>query len=208
MSFNDLLDETVDLESARSLELVQSQCGQQNVSLLGILDRCSTPMGRKLLRANILQPPCEERVIVDRQTAIAELVANRALRILLQVQTSFLRPCNRDLPFHFSSSFPVLACCSPVVTFRIFLQPILRRLYGADRLAALSTVPVFHENNVQCAEQNLNYVLLLKNMLDVVPELKGALSSAETELLKEIRMVSFPFFFQTFNTGCTRFYCS
>ncbi|XP_031835707.2 mutS protein homolog 4 isoform X2 [Nomia melanderi] len=140
---------SIDLESARSLELVQSQCGQRNVSLLGVLDRCSTPMGRKLLRANILQPSCEECVIVDRQTAIAELVSNRALRTLL--------------------------------------QPILRRLYGADRLAALSVVPVFHDNNVQCAEQNLNYVLLLKNMLDVVPELEAALSSAETDLLRKIR---------------------
>lgn len=75
----------IDLESARSLELVQSQCGQRNISLLGSLDRCSTPMGRKLLRANILQPPCEERVILERQAAVAELVSNRSLRALIQV---------------------------------------------------------------------------------------------------------------------------
>lgn len=76
----------IDLESARSLELVQSQCGQRNISLLGTLDRCSTPMGRKLLRANILQPPCEERVIHERQTAVGELVSNRSLRALIQVE--------------------------------------------------------------------------------------------------------------------------
>ncbi|XP_076290494.1 mutS protein homolog 4 isoform X3 [Lasioglossum baleicum] len=139
----------IDLESARSLELVQSQSGQRNVSLLGVLDHCSTPMGRKLLRANILQPPCEQRVIVDRQSSVAELVSNRALRIVL--------------------------------------QPIVRRLYGADRLAALSTTPVLHGNSVQCAEHNLNYVLLLKNMLDTVPELEEALSTAETDHLRQIR---------------------
>lgn len=76
----------IDLESARSLELVQSQCGQRNISLLGTLDRCSTPMGRKLLRANILQPPCEERVILERQAAVGELVSNRSLRALIQVE--------------------------------------------------------------------------------------------------------------------------
>ncbi|XP_076648017.1 mutS protein homolog 4 [Halictus rubicundus] len=140
---------SIDLDSARSLELVQSQSGQRNVSLLGILDRCSTPMGRKLLRANILQPPCEQRAILDRQSSVAELASNRALRIIL--------------------------------------QPIVRRLYGADRLTALSTTPVLHENSVQCAEQNLNYVLLLKNMLDTVPELEQALSSAETDLLRRIQ---------------------
>lgn len=80
----------IDLESARSLELVQSQCGQRNISLLGSLDRCSTPMGRKLLRANILQPPCEERVILERQAAVGELVSNRSLRALIQVKILIL----------------------------------------------------------------------------------------------------------------------
>ncbi|XP_034175453.1 mutS protein homolog 4 [Osmia lignaria lignaria] len=139
----------IDLESARSLELVQSQCGQRNVSLLGVLDRCSTPMGRKLLRANILQPPCEEHIIIERQSAVAEMASNRSLRALV--------------------------------------QPILRRLYGADRLLALTATPVLQENSVQCAEQNLNYVLLLKNLLDVVPELGGILSAGECDLLCRIR---------------------
>ncbi|XP_043264908.1 mutS protein homolog 4-like [Colletes gigas] len=140
---------TVDLESARSLELVQSQSGQRNVSLLGILDNCSTPMGRKLLRANILQPPCEERLILERQSCIAELVSNRSMQALL--------------------------------------QPIIRRLYGADRLLALSTTPILQENNVQCAEQNLNYLLLLKNLLNVVPELESTLAPAKSDLLQRIR---------------------
>ncbi|XP_076757230.1 mutS protein homolog 4 [Xylocopa sonorina] len=140
---------TIDLESARSLELVQSQCGQKNASLLGILDRCSTPMGRKLLRANILQPSSEERIILERQAAIAELVSNRSLRALI--------------------------------------QPIVRRLYGADRLLALSTSPLLHENSVQCAEHNLNYVLLLKHLLDVVPELASILLTSKSDLFRKIQ---------------------
>lgn len=76
----------IDLESARSLELVQSQCGQRNVSLLGVLDRCSTPMGRKLLRANILQPSCEAHIIIERQSAVTEMASNRSLRALVQVE--------------------------------------------------------------------------------------------------------------------------
>ncbi|CAL7940902.1 unnamed protein product [Xylocopa violacea] len=140
---------TIDLESARSLELVQSQCGQRNASLLGILDHCSTPMGRKLLRANILQPSSVERIILERQAAVAELVSNRSLRALI--------------------------------------QPIVRRLYGADRLLALSTSPVLHENSVQCAEHNLNYVLLLKHLLDVIPELASILLTSESDLFRKIQ---------------------
>ncbi|XP_071873300.1 mutS protein homolog 4 [Bombus fervidus] len=139
----------IDLESAQSLELVQSQCGRRNISLLGSLDRCLTPMGRKLLRSNILQPPCEERVILERQAAVTELVSNSSLRALI--------------------------------------QPIIRRLYGADRLLTLSTMPVMHENSVQNAEHNLNYVLLLKNLLDVIPELGKILLAGESDLLRRIQ---------------------
>lgn len=78
-------DICVDIESARSLELVVSQSKHTIVSLLGTMDRCLTPMGRRLLRASILQPSCDERLILDRQSCVAELVANRSLCISLQV---------------------------------------------------------------------------------------------------------------------------
>lgn len=101
----------VDLESAQSLELVQSQCGRRNISLLGSLDRCLTPMGRKLLRSNILQPPCEELVILERQAAVTELVSNSSLRALIQVQIllflSDIRFYHIVLSFSFSF-FPIL----------------------------------------------------------------------------------------------------
>lgn len=74
-----------DLESARSLELVVSQSKHSIVSLLGTMDRCLTPMGRRLLRASILQPSCDERLILNRQSCVAELVDNRSLCISLQV---------------------------------------------------------------------------------------------------------------------------
>lgn len=74
-----------DIESARSLELVVSQSKHTIVSLLGTMDRCLTPMGRRLLRASILQPGCDERLIQDRQSCVAELVANHSLCTSLQV---------------------------------------------------------------------------------------------------------------------------
>lgn len=175
-----VLSNTIDLESARSLELVQSQCGQRNVSLLGILDICSTPMGRKLLRANILQPPCQQSVILERQSSVAELASNPSLRAVLQVHTFVhlvfygIHTCT-----HFSIS----------ITFNEHPQPLIRRLYGADRLVALSTAPVLNENTVQCAEQNLNYILLLKNLLDVVPELEAVLSTSESNIFRGIQKV-------------------
>ncbi|XP_025269482.1 mutS protein homolog 4-like [Camponotus floridanus] len=128
----------IDIESARSLELVVSQSKHTIVSLLGTMDRCLTPMGRRLLRASILQPSCDERLILDRQSCVAELVADRSL------------------------------CTS--------LQPVVQRLFGTDRLLTLAIKPL-HVNDIQNAERNLNYALLLKSCLDIVPELEAILAN-------------------------------
>lgn len=50
-------------------------------------------------------------------------------------------------------------------------------------------MPVIHENSVQNAEHNLNYVLLLKNLLDVIPELGKILLAGESDLLRRIQKV-------------------
>ena len=42
---------------------------------------------------------------------------------------------------------------------------------------------------MQTAEQNLNYVLLLKNLLDVVPELEKILLTCKSDLLCKIQKV-------------------
>ena len=81
----------LDVESAICLELVSSQGPQKNHSLFSSLDRCVTPMGRRLLRSSILQPPCVEDVIIKRQICVSELVRNRNLHTILQVQMSKLK---------------------------------------------------------------------------------------------------------------------
>ena len=47
----------IDYLSVRNLELVQNlQNPKSPQSLFGVLDNCHSPMGKRLLRANILQP--------------------------------------------------------------------------------------------------------------------------------------------------------
>ncbi|CAL1681409.1 unnamed protein product [Lasius platythorax] len=140
----------IDIESARSLELVVSQSKHTIVSLLGTMDRCLTPMGRRRLRASILQPGCDERLILDRQSCVAELVADRSL------------------------------CTS--------LQPVVQRLFGTDRLLTLAIKPL-HVNDMQNAERNLNYVLLLKSCLDTVPELEAILVTGTHPFFVKMRKV-------------------
>lgn len=56
------------------MELVSNTTSNHTKStLLGILDRTLTPMGKRLLRMNILQPPCSINIIKDRLDAIEKL---------------------------------------------------------------------------------------------------------------------------------------
>lgn len=56
------------------MELVSNTTNSHTKNtLLGILDRTLTPMGKRLLRMNILQPPCSIDVIKDRLDAVENL---------------------------------------------------------------------------------------------------------------------------------------
>ncbi|XP_034949530.1 mutS protein homolog 4-like [Chelonus insularis] len=137
----------IDIDSAQKLELVVAQGGQPKHCLLGALDRCSTPMGRRLLRASILQPPCNQDFIEARLSCVEELVSNRSL-------------------------------------FEI-IRPIIRRLFGASRLLSLAMYSP-QANIVLRAERNLNYILLLKNIVDIVPEFRTALNTAQAPFFKKV----------------------
>ncbi|XP_044003959.1 mutS protein homolog 4-like [Aphidius gifuensis] len=137
----------IDIESAKSLELVNCNGANKKYSLFSSLDRCSTPMGRRLLRASILQPSCNINVIQTRQACIEELLSNRSLHLIL--------------------------------------QPVIRRLSGGNRLLGLA-MKTSQADTIQCAERNLNYILLLKNTIDIIPELQGALKTSKSPFFKRV----------------------
>ncbi|RLU22266.1 hypothetical protein DMN91_004544 [Ooceraea biroi] len=167
----------IDIESAQSLELIVSQSKYSIVSLLGTMDRCLTPMGRRLLRASILQPSCDERLILDRQACVAELIANRSLCISIQVAARLEHLCltSSAQQFHWT--------CDIFVS-----QPAVQRLFGTDRLLTLATKPLY-VNDMQNAERNLNYVLLLKSSLDAIPELEAILATGTQPFFVKMRKV-------------------
>ncbi|OAC99555.1 hypothetical protein MUCCIDRAFT_42353 [Mucor lusitanicus CBS 277.49] len=69
---------SIDTITAKNLELVHNTAhthSKQN-TLLGILDYTLTPMGKRLLRTNILQPPCSLEITNDRLDTIEELCQN------------------------------------------------------------------------------------------------------------------------------------
>lgn len=89
----------LDTITSRNLELITNIINiNKESTLLGTLDKTITPMGKRLLRMNILQPPCCLEVITDRLDAIQELSVSEER--LFNIQSS-LKPLS-DLDYMIS----------------------------------------------------------------------------------------------------------
>lgn len=65
---------TIDLSTICSLELIQNlQNAKSKDSLFGLMNETLTPMGARLLRANILQPSTERSKLLARYDAVEDL---------------------------------------------------------------------------------------------------------------------------------------
>jgi DNA mismatch repair protein MutS len=70
----------LDRATRRNLDLIESSTAEGGPTLLRVLDRTSTPMGARLLRAIVGQPLLDAQRIGERLDAIARLVADATLR--------------------------------------------------------------------------------------------------------------------------------
>ncbi len=86
----------LDAATQRHLELVETERGRERGgSLLGVLDRTTTPMGRRMLRAWLLRPLTDLGKIATRQRIVAALVDDTALRTQLGVHLAALPDLER-----------------------------------------------------------------------------------------------------------------
>lgn len=83
---------TLDGEARRNLELTETlRGGNEDGSLLGVLDRCVTPMGRRLLRQWVSKPLLDIDQINERQDSVAYFYAEGLRRAELRAA---LKPLN------------------------------------------------------------------------------------------------------------------
>ncbi len=71
----------MDTSTRRNLELMETMLDKETKgSLLGVLDKTNTSMGRRLIRSYLEHPLRDVKKIVSRQQSVAELVSNHMLR--------------------------------------------------------------------------------------------------------------------------------
>lgn len=72
---------SLDISSVRNLELLETMRGKsKRGSLLWVLDKTKTPMGKRLLRSWLVQPLLSPTEIISRQNAVDEIFSDAFLR--------------------------------------------------------------------------------------------------------------------------------
>ncbi|KAJ9582302.1 hypothetical protein L9F63_003338, partial [Diploptera punctata] len=139
----------IDIKTAHLLELTQSKRDSaSHYCLMGILNHCHTHGGVRLLRANILEPPCLLKTIMARLNCVQELVEN--------------------------------------IELKKTLESMLPKFADVDQLLSLC-MHIPQQDNVQVAEYQMKYTLLLKSILELLPGLSSALQNCKSEILCNTR---------------------
>ena len=75
----------IDLSTIKSLELIQNLADSRSKEcLFGLMNSTFTPMGSRLLRANLLQPLTEKRDIERRWDAVDDLHARQEVFVAVR----------------------------------------------------------------------------------------------------------------------------
>jgi DNA mismatch repair ATPase MutS len=84
------------MKTAHLLELIRSLRGSSaQHSLMGVMNHCHTNGGIRLLRSNILEPPCLLETILTRLDCVQEIIETPELNLALEVSMllSVLQQC-------------------------------------------------------------------------------------------------------------------
>ncbi|KAG1463735.1 hypothetical protein G6F46_001738 [Rhizopus delemar] len=127
----------IDSITARNLELVINTTNTRTENtLLGILDKTCTQMGKRLLRMNILQPPCCLDIIMDRLDAVDELFESE--EGLFNIQSSLKSLVDLD----HSIAFIVKV---PKVDRKVSRKQTLAVQYSESKINQILSDPAFNE---------------------------------------------------------------
>jgi DNA mismatch repair protein MutS len=174
----------LDAPTRRNLELEHGIAGRNELTLAGIMDRCRTPMGSRLLRGWLNRPIRDREVLIARQDAIAALMfgatevpVGRSLegfgdleRILARVALKSARP--RDL---------------------VQLREGLAKLPGLKAQLAAFDSPRLAALDDACSPHESEHALLAKAIVDEPPAVLrdgGVIAAGYDAELDELKQAS------------------
>ncbi|CAO3674509.1 unnamed protein product [Rhizopus stolonifer] len=163
----------IDFTTARNLELVINTTNTRaENTLLNILDKTVTSMGKRLLRMNILQPSCCLEIITDRLDAVQKLSESE------------------EGLFNIQSCLKALVDLDHTIAFVVKVPKTDRKVNGRQTLA------------VQYSESKINHAIGLKQAVKSIQTIAPHLPSSECILIKTIyKILSDPAFSKARNNS-------
>ncbi|KAF7241717.1 hypothetical protein EG68_10360 [Paragonimus skrjabini miyazakii] len=200
----------IDFKCAAKLELVENMVDHTTKNTLyAAVNFTCTPGGARLLRANILEPPCDMPTIVQRQDAITELASvpetllslqnilrqlphiDGLLSLCVQIcrpptEVSFT-PTGSSAVANSSHSAVESSAKSggrhPLTDDKTLAQTALSERISWNTSHCNDTSAYKMLLNPQAAETRITRVIAIKNLLDLVPVLHNALGTVQSGLL-------------------------
>ncbi|GAA5820617.1 hypothetical protein JCM11251_003078 [Rhodosporidiobolus azoricus] len=166
----------IDHESAKNLELVANLLNKNSKQhLLGLLNRCFTPMGTRLLRSSILSPLTDPNIIDTRLDTVEELVNHeerfRSIRKALEPLK------NLDLD---------------KITSRLLTSTSATRGFTTTKSISRSSLfPSTSSSNDPSIRisQKLAHLLSLRLFLQTLPSLRSSVENSDSTLLRQIERI-------------------
>ncbi|XP_068085433.1 mutS protein homolog 4-like [Anabrus simplex] len=158
----------IDVETSLRLELVRSLRGNgPQHSLMGILNNCRTSGGIRLLRANILQPPCSPDAILSRLDCVQEIVDTQDLYHNLQTLMCKFADVDRllQLCMHIPQQDNQKAA-ETQMTYVLLLKTSLELLPSLQ--SALENVKSAYLCSVRESLNDERYSLMLQRILETI----------------------------------------
>jgi DNA mismatch repair protein MutS len=174
----------MDGPTRRNLELEESLSGHHEHTLAGVMDRCKSPMGSRLLRRWIQRPLRNAERLMARYQAIEALITSAAVDDL-QTRVDGIGDVERIL------SRVALRSARPRDLRQ--LAEALSRIPELRKMLAMLESPLLHELREQVAEHRRQHELLSKAIIDNPPMLirdGGVIADGYDDELDDLRSIA------------------
>ncbi|XP_059093663.1 mutS protein homolog 4-like isoform X2 [Tigriopus californicus] len=160
----------IDAETIKHVELLTPMINSKsNLTLFGILHRCSTPGGIRHLRANLFQPPALVDVINARLDAIEELIANPGMFHSLQSVVS--RFCDMD---QLLSLCVIVPKTETLATFEQRLNNVIGLKHALELVEPLHSVLEGAEskllNDIYNSLEDLRFQYIMERVCEIIQD--------------------------------------
>lgn len=159
-----------DLDTSHHLELLYPTCKtkEERACLFGVLNSCVTSIGKRNLRAQILQPSCELKQIIKTQECIKELFGHQELFVSLEETVAKFQSVDK------------------LMKFAILNTGVIGELYVINA----TNFFYFTQNDTpNSSETMITQILQLKTCLENVPDLTRLLASVNNTYFDDMKTV-------------------